>query len=340
MLRGPALLLALLLLTTGAGAAESSYALTYRPAEECPPRETFVAELAARSHDLREATNEAPEVTLEVWFEGRAPIQGVLLLRDAQGQTTQRSIQGATCGEIVAALALTASLLIDAKRQSSPAPVASGSSDAPPTAPSPASPARPEPAAVVIGRSAGAPRKDEHRSPLRFHVGIGAALEHGVAPSVAGAGALELAVAWRRPSIVQPLLSVTLERTLPETVTLTQGEARFRWTAFRVGACPLRVPSQGGVAFRPCGSFEGGVIEASGIDVPDRKDVSTEWWAAGISGRVEFGLFEPLSALFELGARLQFKEDRFYLDPDSPESTVFEVAPWGLFGRLGVEAQF
>jgi hypothetical protein len=157
---------------------------------------------------------------------------------------------------------------------------------------------------------------------------------------VALAGAFELAVEWHRRQIVSPFLGVTLERTLAETVDQAQGQARFRWTALRLGLCPARFPSEGRVFFRPCGLFEGGVIDASGIDVAAPDDASVPWWAAGASGRLELDILERLSGLIELGGRLQFRQDRFYFDPDSPETTLFEVPPAGLFARAGVQGGF
>ena len=105
--------------------AEASYSLTYRSAEGCPTREHFVAELGLRSQGLREATNEAPDVGIEIWFEGNEPTNGILLLRDSEGHPTLRTIPGATCAEVVAALALTASVLIDAQLRAIEAPAVS-----------------------------------------------------------------------------------------------------------------------------------------------------------------------------------------------------------------------
>jgi hypothetical protein len=244
-----ALPIALALLATTAGAtAESSYSLSYRAADGCPTREDFIAELGARSPNLREATNGAPDVSIEIWFEGHEPTHGILLLRDAEGRPTLRTIPGATCQEVVAALALTASLLTDAQRQAGPVPAA------PPAAESPAPPAKPATTADPVIQSPTADSQDEgsenpadadQSSTLRFHVGMGAAVEQGVAPSVAFAGALELGVEWRRPYPLEPLISVTLERTLTETLEEPQGDARFRWTALRLGFCPFRLVSDG-----------------------------------------------------------------------------------------------
>jgi hypothetical protein len=186
-----------------------------------------------------------------------------------------------------------------------------------------------------------APSTIEERSQtLEVHVGGGAALEQGVAPDLALALAFELAVEWHRRGIAKPLVGVTFERTLTETIEHTQGQASFRWTALRLGLCPLRLGFERRVSFRPCGLFEGGAIQAEGVDVPRAADATTPWWAAGISGRLELDIIERLSGLIELGGRLQFKQDRFYFDPDSPQTTLFEVPPAGLFGRAGIQGGF
>lgn len=193
--------------------AESSYALTYRPAEGCPTREHFIAELGLRSQGLREATNEMPHVSIEVWFEGHEPTNGILLLRDSEGRPTLRTIPGATCDEVVAALALTASLLIDAQRQAAPAPAAPAVPAVlpPPTPTAESAPAPPpasrseQPAAIDKGNEA-PPTKDKP-STFEVHVGAGVAAEQGVAPNMAVAGAFELAVEWQRQHIVQPFIN-------------------------------------------------------------------------------------------------------------------------------------
>jgi hypothetical protein len=154
------------------------------------------------------------------------------------------------------------------------------------------------------------------------------------------AGAFELAVEWHRRQIVEPLLGLTFERTLAETVEHTQGQARFHWTALRLGVCPLRLPLDRRVVLRPCGLFEGGAIDAEGVDVPGADDATAAWWAAGVSARLELDIIERLSMLVELGGRLHFKQDRFYFDPDSPQTTLFEVPPVGFFGRAGIQGGF
>jgi hypothetical protein len=329
-----------LLLAATAARADSGYVLTYRGAEGCPGREQFIAELGARSEGLHEATGDTSGVSLEVWFEGQEQINGVLLLRDGEGHPTLRVIPGATCEEVVAALALTASLLIDAQRRATPAPAAS----APPASTENPAPARspeprPPPVAPVDEGSERSSSADEH-STFGIRVGLGVAAEQGVAPSLATAGALDLSVESRGPRIIEPLIGATLERTFTQTVTQAQGEATFRWTALRLGVCPLRLLTEGRLVLRPCGFFEGGALEADGVNVAAPDGVNRPWWAVGASGRLELGLFEPLSALLELGGRLHFSEDRFYFYPDSPATTLFEVPPAGFFGRATVQGGF
>ena len=354
MVRLGGLPLALLVLGTATEVmADWSYSLTYRAAEGCPTRERFVTELDLRSQGLREAADETHEVTIEVWFEGRDPTNGILLLRDREGQPTVRTIPGATCDEVVAALALTASLLIDAQRQATQAsaapdapvaPVAPAVPAPPPLTAKPAAPASPVLPPVrtdtVDEGSEGSRTVDKPSRTLEVHVGAGAAAEQGVAPDMALAGAFELAVEWHRRHVVEPLIGVTFERTLAETVEHTQGEAQFHFTALRLGVCPLRLPLERRVVFRPCGLFEGGAIDAEGVDVPGAADATAAWWAAGVSARLELDIVERLSMLVELGGRLHFKQDRFYFDPDSPETTLFEVPPAGFFGRAGIQGGF
>jgi hypothetical protein len=323
--------------------AESSYSLAYREAAGCPTRDEFIAELESRSRGLREATDDAPNVGIEVWFGGEEPTNGVLRLRDGDSSPTVRTISGATCREVVRALALTASLLIDGRRQEAHTPAGPAESVLPAPPKDRAATQSPGflPAPNDRIDEEGAPKFAPDEPPrLRIHVGASVAAELGVLPSTAVAGALEVAAEWGTRHLVHPLLSVAVERTLTETVEQTQGRAVFRWTALRLGLCPLRVPLDGPVRFRPCGFFEGGAIDSKGVDVPGADDARAPWWAAGASGRLELDVVEPLSGLLELGMRLQFRQDRFYFDPDSPQNTIHEVPAAGLFGRVGLQGGF
>ncbi len=316
-----------------ANAEPTEFALLYRPVPECPAREAFVAELTARSPWLREGAGEAPDVSLEVWFEAADPLTGVIVLRDSDGRTTMRTVPGASCAEVSSALALIATLLIDQQRRETAAP------EPTPAEPAPAAPApaRPE---EDHGQQPIEDSSDEQKSGLKLGVGAGFAVEYGVAPDAALAGAGEISAAWTQPSILQPLLSATFERTLTDEEQTAAGVGRFRWTALRVAGCPLRLPAEGPLFMRPCAHFEAGMIDAQGTDTVREANATVPWWAIGIAERIEYLVADPLSFVLELGARLHLREDRFYFDPDSQQTTAFEVPPAGLFARAGIQAAF
>ncbi|HVJ21434.1 MAG TPA: hypothetical protein VM686_38750, partial [Polyangiaceae bacterium] len=111
----------LLLGASRAHAEEVTYSLFYLPAKGCPSAEQFAAELATRAPWLTEADGEAP-LSIEVSFQESTPVTGVLVVRDTDGQTTTRSVPGSSCAEVVSALALITTVLVDAQRAEKPAP--------------------------------------------------------------------------------------------------------------------------------------------------------------------------------------------------------------------------
>src|SRR5262245_45439686 len=121
MLRPRPLFVACSLLgAAGSARAENTpYTLFYLPAEGCPTAEQFSTELSNRAPWLVEAEREAA-LAIEVSFEEGPPLTGMLVLRDADGNTTQRSVPGSSCAEVVSALALITTVLIDAQRSESP----------------------------------------------------------------------------------------------------------------------------------------------------------------------------------------------------------------------------
>jgi hypothetical protein len=313
-----------LLLGSGSAWAQNTpYTLFYLPAEGCPTAEQFAAELSARAPWLVEAEEEAA-LAIEVSFEQATAINGVLVLRDADGQTTTRSVPGASCAEVVSALALITTVLIDAQRSESPPtpPVPEALKPAPPPAP-----------ALERPRA----RKPSH---FRLGFGAGASVNGGVAPSTALAGTFEFSGEWSPTRLFSPLVSLSAERSLPDDTSTAGGAARFRWSVLRAGACPLRTSAGSALAFRPCALFEGGILEADGSDIEHATRTRSPWWSIGAAARLELALLDPLAVILEGGGRYHLRRDSFYFASGAAEGTIFAVPPGGGFGRVAMLARW
>ncbi|HVJ19888.1 MAG TPA: hypothetical protein VM686_30950, partial [Polyangiaceae bacterium] len=185
------------------------------------------------------------------------------------------------------------------------------------------------------------PRAQKERpKPLRLGIGAGASVNGGVSPSAALSGAFELTAEWNFESLFSPLASLGAESTLPDEAENAEGAAHFRWSVVRGSFCPLRLRAGRSIALRPCGLFEGGVLEADGSDIEQSTSTTTPWWSVGASARGELAVLDPLAVILEAGGRLHLRRDSFYFGSELAGNTVFDVPAGGAFARLSVQTRW
>src|SRR5207244_5032698 len=118
-------LLFLLHLAGVAKADVERFSLDYEADAGCPGRETFVHEVAARSSRVELVPPNSASHRFHVVLQsssGRS--SGRLEIEEGDGPATSRSVDGATCREVVSGLALIAALTLDP--QASLAPLTEG----------------------------------------------------------------------------------------------------------------------------------------------------------------------------------------------------------------------
>lgn len=118
MVRRPgALLLVVAALALGSlsrAEAPATVALEYTAPRACPTAGAFASKVTARAPSVKITTTGAPERRLLVRIDhGRGRYAGRVILEEADGTRTNRTVEGSSCTDVVQALAVIAAIAID-----------------------------------------------------------------------------------------------------------------------------------------------------------------------------------------------------------------------------------
>jgi hypothetical protein len=294
-------------------------------------------------------------------------VRGQLRLMDAPGDADTRTVDGATCDEVVEVLSLTAALALAwkppprpaAPPRPAPTPVAprgtstgskpgtasasasgatSPATSAPatpeaevtPTPPEPPPPPPAPPSDVLTVK----PPPAVDPSLRRYRVALGA---RGVAagvmsPSVSFGGALDLRFGKLDADGTGPSLGVSFMY-VPNDFLRTADDARVRLMALAVTGCPGW--STGRVAsIELCAQVIGGGLEASGLGVTNPQSATRSWWSVGALLRVAARLGGGFSLELDAGLSVPLVERRFIFT--TPERTVGETPTVAPMVGLGI----
>jgi hypothetical protein len=293
-------------------------------------------------------------------------VRGQLRLIDAPGDADTRTVDGATCDEVVEVLSLTAALALAWKPPPRPAatprpappPVAprgsatgskvgsasasaSGASSPaaapvtpePEITPTPAEepPPAPPPASDVLTIK---PQPPVDPSLRRYRVGLGA---RGVAagivsPAVSFGGAVDLRLGKLDADGIGPSLGVSFMY-VPNDFLRTADDARMRLMAIAVTGCPGW--SAGRVAsIELCAQMIGGGLQATGLGVTNPESVTRSWWSVGALLRVAARLGWGFSLELDAGLTVPLVERRFIFR--TPERIVGETPTIAPIVGLGI----
>ncbi|HEX6764468.1 MAG TPA: hypothetical protein VF103_03300, partial [Polyangiaceae bacterium] len=284
--------------------ARAPFSVEYSEGSVCTNAESFSEKLLQRTDRLRRANGSERALVFHI---GIAPngeaLTGRISMRELDGSQTARDVPGATCEEVTSAMALIAAVLVDPNASAEPLPEPAPEPATPPPLPLESAPAgsianpRPPDPAPPQKPLASTP------TPSRFTFGGGAAfaLEGAIGPGVTPALSLELEAAFERGELLSPLLVVAFERAFPTRSETPNGVARLQWTTGRASGCPVRFPTSGPFALRPCALFEYGALAASGEQTERRASVSTTWSALGGTLRGEYSPLGPLLIMLDGG---------------------------------------
>jgi hypothetical protein len=246
-------------------------------------------------------------------IEQQGLLHGRLGFREPNGRETVRVVPGASCDEIMAALAVIAAVLVE---------------------PSAEVEAEPEPIA---------PAPPDNEKALRWGVGagVGPVLQGAVAPEPRAGIGVEGNVTFETEGFFNPLLAVSYNQTTTATKEMPNGVALFEWWAVRTSFCPVRWPTRGWLALRPCPLFDVGRLQAKGDQTYRGAEVPVTWLAVGGSARLDVLPFRGFWLSLESGLFAPLTHEGFYFDQEgAPRIRAFKIPGVGAFGRLALGGRF
>jgi hypothetical protein len=276
----------------------------------CATDDGFWRELSARTSRLERANESPSSLVVSVTEQPDGGARGVLRV-ERSGATSERTLTGATCQEVVRGLSLVAALAFDANAGSNaPEPAnanANANADAAANAPAtaPANPRAPSPAA-------------EARRPIpvgAWRVGLGggaAVIALGAPSSVAGYGGFAEIARDRRG--LSPAVRVGLmhaEGGSPD------GPARadLSWWLARAELCPVRLDLLRTVHARPCAGLETGALTGTPVGAARAQTKTRPWLAPSLSGRIEWEIYRVSFIEAEAGLTAPLIRDELVVDP-------------------------
>ncbi len=351
-----------LLLAPATHADQEPVLLRYEALPGCPSRAEFVRQVDARTLRASWVLDHPSARRFAVVIGGspEAP-SGALTIVSAEG-SAKRVVQGDSCQEVVAALALITAVAIDPQVElsapipparsgpgegtaafASPRPTASGPAPAaaeppftsgPPPA-APRSPARHSRSAADLPATDMPPyRLGAHRSrqvnPSRWRwtIGLGASAASGL-DSMGLQIPIFLDLERSGPALWSPALRVAVVVTPSQEVNHARGASDFKRYAGALSGCPLWFQIHPTLGLRPCLALEAGALLARG-KVEQGVETTTAWVAVLAPVRLQWSpaRWALLEIQGELGVPLV--QPRFYFEPDS---TVVTYDP--VFGTIG-----
>lgn len=339
-------ILTAVILATTAGTALASPApspVSLSVTAPCADADEFSGQLRMRTDRIAPAHEGEPSTAIRLQIVPRGSgFHGTLAI-DAPGSSpSRRVIAGATCEEVVEALALVAALSLDPNARTAPVrelPVAPPAvSSAPPTPPPPPTasahePPVPPPPAVVAPprREAPAPPTRSPSAPVHFGAGVRPQIVTGIGPDPV----FSLPV-WLELLRGPWLARLAFERTAIHDVPAGTGTAHWTWTVGRGEACfrSRLARSWDGVG---CGFFEAGLVRAGAEGVASPRDAARTWMATGPMIALDWSPAPALFVELAAGLRVPITRDRFYILPDTTVHRPPAVAPFaglGIGGRI------
>jgi hypothetical protein len=301
----------------------------------CVTAGEFIERVKSRTPRARGAAAGEPARRVRVTIEGDERIIGRLVVADKDGAVVAREVEGASCQEVMDALALVLAVTLDPltepRRPSDVAP--------------PRAPVEPAPSVAERPRRAGnrthrVPARPVREVRFRHFVGAEATLLVGlVDPPMAGLGA-------RYATSREPGSSTTLLLTLGAFATFaadaqadhsTGGRIRYQLQALDAGVCPVGALVHARVRLYPCAALTVGRFQARGIDLPGDRADAVPFFAAALAGRVTLELVGPLALMGATG--VSFPLGSYSAVVVGAEKPAGQVHPLGIILALGVAAR-
>jgi hypothetical protein len=318
------------------GPSRRSFDIEYSAPAGCPDRAEFVAAILARVPTAFVADSETAAVGLraQVTADGRSTLWIKL-----ENGSSQRNIDGASCKDAVASMALIAGMVLEAEPEArlSTADLAVTAAEADQAEPTNQARAADSSSPKSVGAvQTKAPASVEHPLPRSDSWGSTVSLGSMAESAVASTPPLGLAAGaqlFRRSTDAWGIVGrAELLATLPATQHGAGGAAELRLLAARLGACAQRrlSPRWG---LLPCVTFDAGQLYANGTEVLAEQRATMPWLAFGVSLLAHYDVNRSWGVEAALGAKRLTRHDRFYFRPNS---TVYDVPPFSVGATVGL----
>ncbi|WP_437623943.1 hypothetical protein [Sorangium sp. So ce1151] len=303
--------------------------IEYRAEAGCPTEAEFRARVGARlRRQLGEADAASAYVVTIDERDGR--FTGRLGVRTADGAASDRDVAGATCDDVVAALAVVTALAIDSQAAEAAAAAAAA-------APAPSAPASAVAGAEATGattvasastasasaRAAPAPPPPADSRPARppgpatdvaTHLTLGAQLLAGEmlgAPSLGARLFAEPPLAATDNGVGPLRFGAHIEAS--SDAPAAGGSASFLLAAVAADACPVSA-AIGALRLAPCARVEGGLVAASLRGVAPARSATRGWLALALPLRARLPVWGPFLLDAEAGVRMPLLRDGLLVD--------------------------
>lgn len=322
----------------GAGADEPTrIALRFDAPRACPAEERFRQELGYRSSKLVIDPGAESSARLEVAIAERGGTFTGRLVLALGGAEETRTVAGARCESVVAALSLAAAVLLDPEARTDPLPE---SLPPVPPAPEPEADAAPPPIADAGPPETGAPDstpepfppplppRDEKPWVLSAEAALGGTTAvHGIDPLAAVGIEARRIVRTRSRGAARLLVFATPGG----EVTALPGTVAYGAYGARVDLCPLSSTPAGTIRIDACAFGSAWLLPVrSPTAAIDRAQLRT-LFTPGALARAGVGV-GPLTLALDLGLGVHIAEERFLIEP---RGEVFRVPRVYGVGGLG-----
>jgi hypothetical protein len=301
----------------------------------CVTAGEFVERVTSRTARARAAAQDEPARRIRVTIEGQERVVGRLFVTGIDGTIIAREVEGATCLEVIDALALVLAVALDPLLDPKPATGASPSLAS--SGPTPALAPRRHRSAERARRVPARPVREVR---WRHVVGAETTVFIGLFDQpMAGLGA-RYATSRESRSETSFLLTLGAFATFAADAEANHpapGLIRYRLQALEAGVCPVGVLVQQRARLYPCTSLTVGRLQAEGVNLPGSRSDVAPFVAAALTGRATFEVIGPLGLLAAAGLAVPL--GRYSAVVVGAGESVGEVYPLGIILGLGVAAR-
>jgi hypothetical protein len=346
-------------------AAVQPVRVDYEAHEGCPSVAVFLEELTSRTRLARAARPASPDedaldVRVRITRKGDGSNGKITLSKE--GDARAREVDGATCHEVVAALALITALKIDPEASLAPrprgseapspilndvpesAPEAPRVSPPPAVAPAPPTPLASRPPVTPPPRRPASSASIAEPSPpspatLRTTLGVHVSAAFLVAPrGLLGGGPF---VELQTDLGLGASFRFAAEVTTTGALDFGLGVARFTRGVVRLDACPALISAARWLTLAPCLGADGGFLRGEGLPgglITEVKQATVPWASLGLLGSATFGLGSLLRIDVRGGPQFPLVRRSFIFE--RPEVVIYDVSPVTFTLHLGAGLSF